>query len=136
MDIPKIKILKEPAFDSRNLPSLSIEAAEDLERLRQDKPRELKSAQKLSEIINKEFSWRLDYKILFRDVYFSTYNEKIEISLEKEQNPYMGDISKRLEDPSSLNKDELKSLVSFCVNLSNYSSLHEEELERMRGPCF
>jgi len=133
MKIPEKKVLKGSRID---LPLLSIDAAEDLESLRQNKKRELKNATKLSKIINEEFSWRLDYKILFRDAYFTTYNEKIKISLDEEKNTYMKDISEKLQNPSSLKEDELKNLVSFCVNLSDYSSLHEEELERMRGPCF
>jgi hypothetical protein len=60
-----------------DLPLLAIDAAEELEKLKRNKPTNLNKVKKLSSLIKSDFNWRLDYQVIFRDSYFSTYNEKI-----------------------------------------------------------
>jgi two-component SAPR family response regulator len=121
------------------LPLLAIEAAEEIERIKQNAKTNLKNSKQLSSLIKGDFSWRLDYKVIFRDTYFSTYNKKIEIDLEESQNKYMKDISERLREPDNLNQEELKGLVNFCVNLSDHAQMYRDEIEELmkgEGGCF
>ena len=103
------------------LPLLAIGAAEELERLRRNKSTNLNQTKKLSSIIKKDFTWRLDYSVIFSNAYFSTYNEKIPKLEEKNSTNYINDISNKLIDPSNLKEKELGELRDFCVNLSDHA---------------
>lgn len=117
-----------------NLSLLSIETAEELQRFSLKKNTDLKNATELSKLIKEDFSKRLDYSLLFSNAYFATYSNKIEISKIRD---YTKEISNNLINPLKLNDRELEKLVSFCVNLSDYSELHEEEIRELRkSGCF
>jgi hypothetical protein len=118
-----------------HLPLLSIEAAEELQKLQLKMPTQLEHAKELCQLIKKDFTGRLDYSIIFSNAYFATYSFEMPSTLDK-RIPYIEGISKKLDSPSTLEDKELKSLIDFCVNLSDYSAMHEEDLESLRGPCF
>jgi hypothetical protein len=120
----------------KNLPLLSIEAAEELQRLKLKKETNLEHAKELSTLIKKDFIERVDYSEIFSRAYFATYSSDLPSSLDK-RIPYVEEISKKLETPSNLKYKELEKLVDFCVNLSNYSAFHEEDIRILKsGGCF
>lgn len=118
-----------------DLPLLAINAADELERLRLKKKTNLKSTKELSILIKESFQKKLNYHLVFSNAYFSTYYKEISPS-PKKNSRYIKEISKKLESPSNLENKELKDLVDFCANLSDYSSLHQDYLESLKGPCF
>jgi len=115
------------------LPLLAIDAGEEIERINQNVKTNLENSKKLSSLIGSDFNWRLDYKVIFQDAYFSTYNEKIQIDLEESSNKYMKGISEKLRNPQDLDKRELKELVNFCVNLSDHSQSYIDEIQGLIG---
>ena len=120
-----------------NLSLLSIQAAEELQTFSLKKENDLTSAKKLSKLIKKEFQTSFNYSSIFSGSYLVTYNKKISVLPDKNSKKYMIEISSKLESPSNLNERELEQLVVFCVNLSDYSALHEEEMKNIKtGPCF
>jgi len=120
-----------------NLPWLAIEAADELERLRLKKNTDLKNTKELSRIIKEDFNKRWDYISLFRKAYNLAYQENLPNSLKEIPKEYLNGVSNCLANPKGLERElELKMLVNFCVNLSDCSSLHEQYLESLKGPCF
>ena len=120
-----------------DLSILSIQAAEDLGRITKNLESELNSAKELSRIIKEEFPRNFSYSLIFSDAHFSTYKEKLPPISNKNYKKYFKEISNKLESPYELDKDELQKLVNFCVNLSDYSAMHEEEMRNLKsGPCF
>ena len=116
-----------------DLPLLSIEAAEELQRFSLKKNTDLKQTIELSALIKENFSKRLDYQLLFTNAYFATYGKRINLGHIKE---YSEEISEKLSSPLSLNDTELEKLVNFCANLSDYSALNQREIDNLKGPCF
>jgi hypothetical protein len=117
-----------------DLSSLSIWAAEELQRLRLKENTHLSNTIELSTFIKREFAKRLDYSLIFSNAYFSTYSKRINLG---EIKKYSEDISEKLANPLDLKKNEIENLIGFCANLSDYSTLHEEEIRNLKsGPCF
>jgi hypothetical protein len=115
-----------------NLPLLSIGAAEELQRLKLKKDTDLKNVKELSILLKEDFARRLDYFLIFKKAYSSTYAASIS-NLTSE----IGTIAQKLEYSSKLKDKELEKLVNFCTNLSDYSAIHEEEIRILKeGPCF
>lgn len=120
-----------------NLYLLSIEAAEELQRLKLKKSNSLKNTEELSALIKKDFLERLDYSVLFSKAYLEAYSKRISVLPNDNSILYMIDVSKKLESPSSLKNKELEKLIKFCVNLSDYSVLYEKEIKNLRSEgCF
>ncbi len=120
------------------LPLLAIEAAEEIEKVKKNIKTNLKSSIKLSSLIKRDFTWRLDYSVMFSNAYFSTYNKEISKSPDESQTQYIKEISNKLDNTPTLEQSELKDLVSFCTNLSDHSQLYMEDIqELMEGHhCF
>ena len=132
----KIKIDRKARPD---LSLLAIEAAEEIERTRQNIQTNLKSTKELSGII-KESTWRLDYQTICSNAYFSTYAPKdFEfpkdlILTERLLKLYMKTMIGKLDAAPNLKDTELGKLASFCVNFSDHYTLYKEEFKE--GPCF
>ena len=116
-----------------DLPLLSIEAAEELQKFSLKKNTDLKQTIELSALIKENFSKRLDYQLLFTNAYFATYGKRINLGFIKE---FSEEISEKLSSHLSLNDTELEKLVNFCANLSDYSALNQREIDNLKGPCF
>jgi regulator of sigma D len=115
-----------------DLPLLSIRAAEELQRLKLKKDTSFENTKQLAVLIKEDFANRLDYSQIFKQAYHSTYLESI-----TNINRKIGTITQQLESRLNLKDEELKKLVNFCTNLSDYSALHEEEIRILKeGPCF
>ncbi len=127
----KIKINHKPEPD---LSLLSIEAAEEIERIRKNISTNLKSTKELSKLIKKDFTWRLDYGVRFSEAYYGAYSVNLSELTTKELKPYIETIVKKLDSISNLESEELGELVGFCANLCTSFSLYEQEFSR--GPCF
>lgn len=122
---------------NRDLPLLAIMAADEIERIRQKKETNLENSKKLAEIIKNDFSGDFRYALLFKEVYKKSYSETIELSEWKIPEEYLNGLSNSLTNPNSLKTDlELKSLLDFCVNLSDYASLKQQDIDKLRGSCF
>jgi hypothetical protein len=120
----------------RDLSLLSIDAAEELQRLRLKKDTSFENTKQLSVLIKEDFANRLDYSEIFKQTYYSTYSSEIPASLNR-RIFYMLRVSNQLDSPSNIKDRELEKLVNFCVNLSDYSAIHEEEIRILKeGPCF
>ena len=119
------------------LPLLSIEAAEELQRLKLRKGTGLKNTKELSKLVKNEFPKRLDYKELFSKAYSSVYYQKDPELLNKDPEQYIKEISNKLDSPLKLEFKEFEKIVRFCAKLSDYSSIHEEEIRILKqGGCF
>jgi hypothetical protein len=112
---------------------LSIEAAEELQRLKLKKITDLRNTKELSTLIKEDFVWKWDYSKIFSEAYFATYSEELSLFPSKKSKNCMNEISKKLESPSNLKYKELKQLIDFCVNLSDYSSFHDEEIRILKS---
>lgn len=119
-----------------NLPLVSIQAAEELERLRLKKGDNIEKTRELSNFMKEKFDKRLDYSLIFTKAYFSVYNPEIGAFTLKNSKKHIKEISEKLNNLDSLKNKEIAELVSFCVSLSDYSSLHEESIQYLKGPCF
>ncbi len=122
-----------------DLADVAIEAAEEIERTRQDIQTTLKSTKELSKLL-KESTWRLDYQAICSDAYFSTYSPK-DFEFPKDLiltegllKLYMKTITGKLDAVPNLKDIELKKLVGFCCNFSNHYTSYKEEFKE--GPCF
>jgi len=115
------------------LPLLSIEAAEELQRFSLKKNTNLKHTKELSDLIKKS-AWRWDYIEIFSKAYSSAYSIDISKLNFKNSKPYMMDTAEKLESPLDLREEEIEKLIRFCVNLSDYSALHEEDIRKWRTP--
>ena len=111
---------------------LTIEAAEELQRLNKNINTNLKFAKELSELLQEEFTWRLDYSLIFSKAYFQTYSTESQLSIENSKQ-YLETISKNLEYPSALEHGELEKLIDFCVKLSDYAAIQEQEIRKLRS---
>ena len=120
-----------------DLPFLSIDSADEPQRLKLNKSTDLKYTKELSELIKKDFTWRYDYSGIFSDAYYFTYSKEISRLPDENSKPYMIEISQKLDISFSLKNEELEKLVNFCVTLSNYSAIYREEIEGLKaGGCF
>jgi len=125
------------SIDHLNLPLLAIETAEELQRFSLNKTSNLESTKKLSELIQNEFSEKLNYSSIFSDAYFTTYDKKVPPMLRGSPKQYHKEISQKLSQPPNLKENELNQLINFCVNLSDYSIDYENYLRDLKsGPCF
>ena len=114
-----------------DLPLLAIESAEELQRLKLKKITDLKYTGELFQLIKKDFPTRLDYSTIFSNAYFATYSSEIPSTL-GERIPYIEEIYKKLESPSSLKNKDLSRLINFCANLSDYSAMYEEDINNLK----
>jgi hypothetical protein len=120
-----------------NLYLLSIEAAEEIQRLRLKKDGSLKYTNELSELIKKDFNKRLDCSVLFSEAYFGAYSKRISVLPNDNSIQHMIKISNKLGSVLSLKDEDLEKLVDFCVNLSDYSALYEKEIVNIKSKgCF
>ncbi len=134
-----IKVLSKDEMKRKkiSLPLLSIEAAEELQRLKLGKKVIFESTKELSRMIKEDFPRKTDYTTIFKNAYKLTYSEDIENKGENIPEKHLLGISNNLANPSDLEKElELKTLIDFCVNLSNQASSYEQYLESLRTPCF
>lgn len=125
-----MELIKKP---NKYLSLLSIESAEDIQKLRLKMMTDLKNAKELSALIKEDFPKRLDYSLLFSKAYFSTYNEEISPLDYKNLKTYIERISRRLECPLNLDEKEIGQLVDFCANLSDFSAINEQDIRNLRA---
>lgn len=126
----------EIAKEKVNLPLLTIEAAEELQRLKKHKETGLEKTKELSALIKEKFNKRLDYSLIFRDAYSSTYLKHIPSLFNINSKKYIELISNKLEFSPDLESKELDGLIKFCVKLSDYASMYKERIEVFKGRCF
>lgn len=105
---------------------ISIESAEELERIRIGKQYNLKSTTLFSNFIEKNMKdW--DYQKVFLKAYSETYEK--EVKGEKKIKKISKDISDKLNCPEKLKKEKLNELIKFCINFSNYTAVYNEEIK-------
>jgi hypothetical protein len=119
-----------------DLPLLSIEAAEEIQKKVKGVKTDFKSTKELSYLLKENFSNRLDCSVIFSNAYRSAYENEMSGSLNQNSKNYMEKISEKLNNLDSLKEEELEKLVKFCTDLSDFAQLHKDELESLRGPCF
>ena len=119
-----------------DLSLLSIEAAEEIERTKQNIETTLKSVKELSSLIKGDFTRFWNYSKIFSNAYFETYNKEIPILPSKTSIAYMREMSKKLDNIPNLKDIELEKLKEFCISLNGYSAAYEEWIESLKGPCF
>lgn len=100
---------------------LSIEAAEELERLRLGREYKIESISELSHFFKESSNFIGFNQLIFSNAYFETYKEMIENTENIKQNAI--NISNKLNNIQNLKKEELEKLISFCVNFSDYSAV-------------
>ena len=113
------------------LSSLAIEAAEELQIFSLKKNNDLKNAKELAKLI--KVNQRMDYSAIFSQAYLSTYQIDLSKLNDKDSRQYLQTITEKLKSPSNLEDGELEKLINFCVNLSDYSAIHEEDIREMKG---
>ena len=115
----------------RSLSMLSINVAEELTRLNKNLPTNLYRSRELSRLMKEKFNNRSDYKSIFKDAYHMTFRQ--DISKISDKKNYIDPIYKQLHSPFQISKKRLEKLIDFCVNLSNYFCLYDQELDLLKG---
>jgi hypothetical protein len=106
---------------------LSIEAADELEKLKQKHKYNKEIIKDLFDIIKEEFSSRLRYYKGFSNAYFLTFKEN-----NKNLENYVSKLLRNLDKPEILDETELTNTINFCVNLSDSAFIYEEEIKNLR----
>ena len=125
-----------------DLSLLAIEAAEELERFRQNLQTEFYSVNMLAKLLKESFSqkvnetsvgFRLDHASVFSNAIENSFDPNIKKKTISEVASEAIQIASLLNSNTFNSKeDELRKLISFCVALSDSAALYKEEIEELR----
>jgi len=108
---------------------ISIEAADELKKFNEELKYDPRKIKKLSELIKEEFTLKWKFTSVFDDAYFVTYHKRI---LNNQTKPCPEEVSEKIDDYFKMDEKEIKKLVEFCVNLSDYAAIYEESIRELR----
>lgn len=118
----------------KDLSLISIEAAEELERLKLGDKTNLNSSKELSTLFKEEM-WKFDYQEIFSNAILNFSAGKNYLKTSEEIKSYIEFFYNAIENAKILNIKSLDDISRFCINLSDSAALYKERIFG-KGKCF